>query len=250
MRSIPLLLLAIACSGTDPEPPADDTDTDLPLEDTADTDSQFDERWDTSIDVDPGADTFQQGDAPIGRTALDGPWHGTFSFTQVLALARDPRCQGTVEFEIDGGAARHVRADLYCPTWNPRPPSVVAQFSTWGPLEGLGLATLNPTALDRFELDLSLRADHMAPVELPDLEVVVSGDEMSASFTEINGIGAISFGVRFNMDLVRGPAPVDTGSPVVPVDTGSPVVPVDTGPDDTVDTALPISTDTSDTGAP
>lgn len=226
MRVVCLLTLLIA--GCQREPGGDtpvDSDPSV-VRDSAAADS---EAWDTGLGEWALIDTFTRLDDPIGPTSLDGTWNGTFTFEVAMPpLANNPTCvQGRTTVTISGEAPRHVIAEFDCGQWRPNAPDN-ALFDPLGPLRGVGFATLNPSRLDRFELDLVLGAGGMTAIDESGIVARVNGELLTIEHDGIRSIGPLRSGFNLTLTAERGAAPV---------------LPVDTGDSDPVDTDL-VDTDT------
>lgn len=195
---LPLLLLAACTTAPAPSDAPSDDDTDVSNTETGsawetgteDTDDGF------GSDDGPGQDTAYDPfpvDPDIGATTLDGTWTGTFNYTDVVPLAqKNPKCEGTVTFEISGRAQRHVIAEIVCTTWDPnfqlgQLPAAIA--GPYGRLDGLLIGTLDPANLTEFPVDASIVATNMTPFSRR-VRVRVVEDQLVVDFDNVAfGIG-------------------------------------------------------------
>ncbi|MCB9666338.1 MAG: hypothetical protein H6732_19665 [Alphaproteobacteria bacterium] len=201
MRSIlGPVLIAAGCAGA-ADGPADDT-TDDGTDDTGGPAR----RDDTAIDWsrapgqgDRGEDV-SRTDAPIGPTALDGRWTGTFTLTEVIPFGIvNPVCAGTASLVVDGKAARHVIAELACPTWDPKN----TLGAPYGPIVGVGFGTLDPAAPVPFRLDLGLGAKNKETVNAEGAVARLDGDLLTVRYDDVFGIGQLKAGHRVVMEVRR-----------------------------------------------
>lgn len=224
MRFAPLLLLA-ACARIVVPDPVDTDDTDVVLDDTAPPPDTL-AVWDTQGDPGVQGDTFRVTDRPIGPTPQDGVWGGFFDLREVTPFGANPRCRdGWMSLTVDGTAERHVVARLDCDVWQPQAGALTGEY---GPLTGIGFATMDPADTSRITLDFSMSAQRMARVDFTEVIRFGAGDTVDISIDTVVGIFNFQQGHRFNATLAKGALP--------PVDT-----------DDTDDTDLVDTDDTDDT---
>lgn len=195
LRMTCLLLLAPACVPTSPSAQDDEADTvDTREVEPADTGITWQDTGEAAVD-----ETDSVLDAPIGVTALDGTWVGTFSFTEVGPLGKDPVCLGDVTMTIRGDAPRHVSAEWLCTQWDPN--------TTIGPgyakLTGYTFATLDPADLTRFPLDGAFGARNMTLWEFEKRPMVLDGDALTLTIDQVSGIGALRAGHKLSATLTR-----------------------------------------------
>jgi hypothetical protein len=205
VRWLPFLLVVGCSYGA---PPAADTDTDVVGDDVTGGDSDTAVPWTGETDLSSfTSDTFPVVDDPIGPTALDGAWAGTFELDEVLPLSnKEPHCAGTVTMTIDGRAPRHVVAEFACPTWDPNLPETLL-YHPYGPVSGIGFATLDPADLSGFVLQAALGATYMATLDANRVKVQVADDHLVGTFDDVKGIGTLKSGRKLTFDLARAAAP-------------------------------------------
>ena len=138
-------------------------------------------------------------DAPIGPTALDGTWTGTFTYTEVGPIGKDPQCIGDVTLTIHGDAPRHVSGEWICTHWDPNTPLGLG----YAKLNCYTFATLDPTDLTRFPLDGAFGARNMQLWELQRRPMLVVDDTLTLDIDLVTGIGALRAGHKLTATLTR-----------------------------------------------
>jgi len=145
--------------------------------------------------------TLSVTDDPIGPTALDGVWLGDLDFTEVFTPGADPHVLGTVTLLISGDAERHVIFRAEARGWDPQVPI----GRPYGPLTGIGFATLDPADLTSFRLDLTFGAPQKAIYSKNAVRVRLIDDALTMSLDDVVGVGAFQFGHRITWTATRAP---------------------------------------------
>lgn len=193
------LLVLLACAKDPPEGGDDGDDTSLG-EDTQVVETAV--PWPTDAGGDPPLiDTFPLTDDPIGPTAIDGVYEGTFTLRVWTGVPPEAICRGTLTATVDGDADRHVIADFECPTWT-RGPSLGPAY---GPLVGVGFATLDPDDLASFRMDLTFTARSLDRTNLENLRVTVADGGLTASREDTVGFGDFKVGPGLTLDATVTP---------------------------------------------
>jgi hypothetical protein len=197
------MLIVTGCGYGAPPAVDTDTDTDVAVDDTEPPDSDTAVPWTGDTDLASFTrDTFPVTDDPIGATALDGTWTGTFDLTEFVPITGGrPHCAGTVQLVIDGNAPRHVVATFAGEPWDPN----LGIGRPYGLLTGIGYATLDPGDLTKFVLQAALGATNMATFDANRVRVSVTDDHLVTDYDDVTGIGVIKAGHQLTFDLVRAP---------------------------------------------
>lgn len=189
-------LLVGACHSVSPAA----SDTDGVTEDTRELGSDTDTgiTWrDTGSALPDETDSVL--DAPIGPTALDGTWVGTFTYTEVGPIGKDPQCIGDVTLTIDGNGPRHVSGHWLCTHWDPN----TSLGLGYAKLDGYTFATLDPNDLTRFPLDGAFGARNMQLWEFQRRPMLVVDDTLTLDIDQVTGIGALRAGHKLTASLTR-----------------------------------------------
>lgn len=196
MRHIAIsMLLAGACTTSTPGT----NDTDGAVDTRQDSDpSETGITWRDTASTLPD-ETASVLDTPIGPTALDGTWTGTFTYLEVGPIGKDPLCPGEVTMHISGDAPRHVSAQWTCTHWEQNT-SIGLGYAR---LDGYTFATLDPADLSRFRLDGAFGARNMQTWEFDSRPMLVDGDTLTLDLDAIVGVGALRSGHKLTASLTR-----------------------------------------------
>lgn len=202
----PLLLLFSACTTGSTEPPPEqpprliggEAEVEDPRDDTREPDVE-----DSDVPS-SGEDTWTYVDVPIGRTAIDGHWTGTFELTEVVIATENPKCAGVVDLTIDGNGPRHVVATFSCARWDPNISLLPGGLGReYGELFGVGFATLDPDDLSKFRLDVAMAADAMITFDAESILVKDADGVFTVDWEYVVGVLGIRTGHKLSASISR-----------------------------------------------